>query len=47
MDKIIIVGAGFSGATVARLFADNGNEVIVIDKRENIGGNAWKILDFD
>lgn len=41
MDKIIIVGAGFSGATIARLFADNGNEVIVIDKRENIGGNAY------
>ena len=41
MEKIIIVGAGFSGATIARLFADSGKEVIVIDKRENIGGNAY------
>ena len=33
MEKIIIVGAGFSGATIARLFADSGKEVIVIDKK--------------
>ena len=41
MEKIIIVGAGFSGATIARLFADSGKDVIVIDKRENVGGNAY------
>ncbi len=41
MEKIIIVGAGFSGATIARLFAESGKEVIVIDKRENVGGNAY------
>ena len=33
MEKIIIVGAGFSGATAARLFADSGKDVLVIDKR--------------
>ena len=41
MEKIIIVGAGFSGATIARLFAESGKDVIVLDKRENIGGNAY------
>ena len=41
MKKIIIVGAGFSGATIARLFAESGKDVIVLDKRENIGGNAY------
>ncbi len=45
MEKIIIVGAGFSGATIARLLAESGNEVIVIDKRENIGGNAYDYVD--
>ena len=45
MEKIIVVGAGFSGATIARLFADSGNEVIVIDKRETIGGNAYDFYD--
>lgn len=47
MDKIIIVGAGFSGATIARLFAESGKEVIVIDKRETIGGNAYDYMNKD
>ncbi len=45
MEKIIIVGAGLSGATSARLFADAGYDVIVIDKRPNIGGNAYDVND--
>ena len=45
MEKIIIVGAGFSGATIARLFADSGKDVIVYDKRETVGGNAYDYAD--
>ena len=45
MSKIIIVGAGLSGATVARLFADGGDDVTVIDKRETIGGNVYDYID--
>ena len=45
MEKIIIVGAGLSGATAARLFAEGGYDVIVIDKRPNIGGNAYDVVD--
>ena len=45
MEKIVVVGAGFSGATVARLFAESGKDVIVIDKRETIGGNAYDYVD--
>ena len=45
MEKIIIVGAGLSGATIARLFADSGQDVIVMDKRETIGGNAYDYVD--
>ncbi|MBQ6728060.1 MAG: UDP-galactopyranose mutase [Clostridia bacterium] len=45
MDKIIIVGAGLSGATVARLFADSGMDVTVVDKRATIGGNAYDYVD--
>ncbi len=41
MEKIIIVGAGFSGATIARLFAESGKDVIIMDKRDTIGGNAY------
>ncbi len=45
MEKIIIVGAGLSGATVARLFADNGDDVTVIDKRMTLGGNIYDYKD--
>ena len=37
---VLIVGAGFSGAVVAEQLADRGFDVLVIDKREHIGGNA-------
>jgi len=45
MEKTLIVGAGLSGATMARLLAENGEDVVVIDKRATIGGNAYDFLD--
>ena len=36
----LIVGAGFAGATTARLLAEAGERVLVIDKRPHIAGNA-------
>jgi len=39
--RILIVGAGFSGATIARLLAENGHKVMVIDQRKHIAGNAY------
>lgn len=45
MEKYIVVGAGLSGATVARVLAENGKTVIVYDKREKIGGNAYDETD--
>lgn len=37
----LIVGAGLYGASFARLAADAGHSVLVIDKRDNVGGNAY------
>ncbi|MBQ8197017.1 MAG: UDP-galactopyranose mutase [Clostridia bacterium] len=45
MEKIIVVGAGLSGATIARLFAEKGDKVTVVDKRDTIGGNAYDYVD--
>jgi UDP-galactopyranose mutase len=42
---ILIVGAGFAGATIARACADAGRQVLVIDRRDHIGGNAWDRTD--
>ena len=41
MNKILIVGAGFSGAVIARELADNGFSITLIDKRDHIGGNCY------
>lgn len=41
MSKILVVGAGFSGAVIARTLADAGHFVTVIDKRDHIGGNCY------
>jgi UDP-galactopyranose mutase len=37
----LIVGAGFFGATFARLATDAGKTCLVIDSRSHIGGNAY------
>jgi len=41
MYDYLIVGAGLSGATMARELTDAGNSVLVIDRREHIAGNAF------
>ena len=43
--KNIIVGAGISGATVARALAERGEQVLVIDKKNHIGGNCYDYRD--
>lgn len=37
----VIVGSGLTGATIARLLADDGREVIVLERRSHIGGNIY------
>lgn len=39
--RILIVGAGFSGVTIARCLAEKGFKVDVIDRRSHIAGNAY------
>lgn len=39
--NILVVGAGFAGATVARELAEAGHLVTVIDKRDHVAGNAF------
>ena len=42
----LIVGAGLFGAVVAeRLASQLGRSVLVIDRREHIGGNCWSEID--
>jgi len=41
----LIVGAGFSGSVCARQLAEAGKRVLIIDKRQHVGGNAYDCVD--
>ena len=46
MDKIIVVGSGFSGSVLARKIAEElGQKVLVVEKRSHIGGNMYDEMD--
>ena len=47
MKDVIVVGAGFAGATVANRLANKGLKILVIDKRDHIGGNAFDYKEDD
>ena len=42
---VLIVGAGFSGATIARILAEAGLSVDVIDSRDHLAGNCHSARD--
>ncbi len=43
--RILIVGAGISGATIARALADNGYEIHLIEKKNHIAGHCYDFID--
>lgn len=45
LQNIIIVGAGISGIVLARLLAEKGQQIFIIDKRPHIGGNSYDYTD--
>ena len=42
---LVVVGAGFFGLTVAEQAAAGGRNVVVIDVRDHLGGNAYSATD--
>lgn len=40
-----VVGAGFAGSVAARVLAENGVKVVLVERREHIGGNAYDEFD--
>ena len=43
--KILIIGAGFAGSVCARELAEAGHQVLVVDRRDHIAGNAFDVKD--
>ncbi len=45
MDRILVVGAGFSGAVIARKLAEAGFPCLVLDERNHVAGNCHTSAD--
>lgn len=45
--SLLMVGAGLSGAVLARQFAEAGHDVTVLDSRDHVGGNCHTARDPD
>lgn len=45
MDNILVVGAGFSGAVIARELAEAGHKVWVFESRDHVAGNAFDYVN--
>jgi len=43
--KVLIIGAGISGIILAEKFASEGSKVLIIEKRNHIGGNCYDFKD--
>ena len=41
----LVVGAGYAGGVAARALAERGRQVLVLERRDHIGGNAYDRLD--
>ena len=41
----IIVGAGFAGASLANILAKENKKILIIEKRNHIGGNSYDCYD--
>lgn len=40
MNNVAVVGAGFSGAVIARVLAESGERVVLFEARPHLGGNS-------
>ena len=45
--RIVMVGAGLSGAVIGRVLAEAGHQITVVDARDHIGGNCHTARDAD
>lgn len=45
MEKVLVVGAGLSGAVIARYLAEKGQQVDIWEKRSHIAGNMFDYED--
>ena len=44
---VIVVGCGLSGAVAAREMAEKGKKVLILERRNHIGGNMYDYVNDD
>ena len=42
---IIIVGCGITGSVIAREYAEKGKKILILERRNHIGGNMYDYVD--
>lgn len=42
---VLVAGAGYAGSVAARALAEKGKKVLVLERRDHVGGNAYDCLD--
>jgi UDP-galactopyranose mutase len=42
---VIVVGSGYAGSVTAHKFAQDGKKVLIIERRDHIGGNMYDYID--
>lgn len=42
---VLVAGAGLAGATAARLLAEKGKRVLVVERRKQLGGNCYDYMN--
>lgn len=41
--EVIIIGAGVSGLAAAKVLAEKGVDVVVLEARDRVGGRTWTV----
>ena len=45
MKTIMVIGAGLTGSTIARQFAEAGHKVEILERRGHVAGNAYDFVE--
>jgi UDP-galactopyranose mutase len=45
--EVVVIGAGISGAVLAERYAHRGKKVLILEKRDHIGGNCYDYINDD
>lgn len=45
MQNVLIIGCGLTGAVIARELAEKGRKILILERRDHIGGNMYDYVD--